>query len=72
MLGGLPLALLGLRIERRLWPYVGITISYIGLYSVLPHKEVSQSERCSCRSQGCNSSGLLALLSTLPECIRPM
>ena len=45
MLGGLPLALLGLRIERRPWPYLGVVISYIGLYSLLPHKEVSQSER---------------------------
>ena len=40
LLAGLPLGLLGCWMDRRLWTFLGTTLSYVALYSALPHKEV--------------------------------
>ena len=41
LLGALPLALLGGILERRVRPSLAIALVFVGLYSALPHKEVS-------------------------------
>lgn len=40
LLGALPLAVLGVLLERRLRPHLACVALYIALYSFLPHKEV--------------------------------
>ena len=40
LLGALPLAAAGAFLERRTWPLLSVAGAYVGLYSLLPHKEV--------------------------------
>lgn len=42
--GALPLAVLGVLLERRLRLQLACVALYIALYSVLPHKEVSMGK----------------------------
>ena len=44
LLGGYPLALLGLALEPRVRLYVCVATAYVTLYSFLPHKEVSKHD----------------------------
>ena len=37
----LPLAAAGTVLERRTWPQLSVAAAYVGLYALLPHKEVS-------------------------------
>ena len=45
LLGTLPLALLGMILERRLRSTIACVLIYIMAYSLLPHKEVHPSVR---------------------------
>lgn len=40
LLGALPLALVGVVLERRVRPTAAIAVAFVALYSFLPHKEV--------------------------------
>lgn len=40
LLGALPLALVGVALERRVRPIAAIAVVFVALYSFLPHKEV--------------------------------